>query len=65
MAYRIETLDNGEWTNDASLLGHGLSQSDNEFASELEATNAIDDLIALGFRPRDLRCIKIYGVRGL
>jgi Tfp pilus assembly PilM family ATPase len=36
MAYRIETLDNGEWTDDASLLGHGLSQSDNEFASELQ-----------------------------
>jgi hypothetical protein len=64
VAYRIETLDNGEWTDDASLLGHGLSQSDNEFASELEATDAIDELIALGFRPRDHRFIKIYGVKG-
>lgn len=57
--YRIEILSNGEWTDDASLLGHGLSQSDNEFNSDLDAINAIDELVELGFRRDDLRFVEI------
>ena len=57
--FRIEILSNGEWTDDASLLGHGCKQSDNEFTSDLEAINAIDELVEVGFRRDDLRFVEI------
>jgi hypothetical protein len=57
--FRIEILNNGEWTDDASLLGHGCSQADNEFGSDLEAIDAIDELVAVGFRREDLRFVEI------
>jgi hypothetical protein len=57
--YRIEILSNGEWTDDATLLGNGLSQSDNEFSSDLDAIDAIDELVELGFRRDDLRFVEI------
>ena len=44
--YRIETFHDGHWTDDPSLLGHGIVNEDNEFADDLEALNAIDDLVA-------------------
>jgi hypothetical protein len=57
--FRIEILNNGEWTDDASLLGHGWNQADNEFNSDLEAIDAIDELVAVGFRHEDLRFVEI------
>ena len=57
--FRIEILCNGEWSDDAGLLGHGCKQSDNEFTSDLEAINAIDELVEVGFRRDDLRFVEI------
>ena len=57
--FRIETLSNGKWTDDLSLLGHGCNDGDNEFASDLEAINAIDELVAVGFRRDDLRVVEV------
>jgi hypothetical protein len=53
--YEIQTLTAEGWTNDASLLGHGASQADNEWATEAEAAAAIDDLVAAGFDRDALR----------
>jgi hypothetical protein len=57
--YRIETLHNGQWTDDPSLLGDGCAGELNEFGSDLEAIDAIDDLVAVGFRREDLRFVEI------
>lgn len=57
--YRIETLHNSSWTDDPSLLGHGCAGELNEFGSDLEAIDAIDDLVAVGFRREDLRFVEI------
>jgi hypothetical protein len=57
--YRIETLHNGQWTDDPSLLRHGCTDELNEFGSDLEAIDAIDDLVAIGFRREDLRFVEI------
>jgi hypothetical protein len=57
--YRIETFHDGHWTDDPSLLGHGIVNEDNEFADDLEAINAIDDLVAEGFDRHTLRFVEI------
>jgi hypothetical protein len=58
--FRIETFYNGQWTDN---LGHGCNDIDdsllNEFSSDLEAIDAIDELIAVGFRREDLRVAEI------
>ena len=59
MAFRIETLSNGEWTDDASLLGHGCTQEDNEWPDEAQALAAIDALVAVGFLRENLRHVEI------
>ena len=59
MAFRIETLSNDEWTDDASLLGHGCTEQDNDFADDLEALAVIDELVAVGFHRDGLRVVEI------
>lgn len=57
MAFRIESLSNGKWSDDASLLGHGCTEQDNHFAGYLEARAVIDDLVAVGFDRANLRIV--------
>jgi len=58
--YRIEAFHNGQWTDDTSLFGHGCTNELNEFSSDLEAIDAIDDLVAVAsFRREDLRFVEI------
>ncbi len=57
--YRIEVLHDGQWTDDPSLLGQGCVNEDNEFSSDLEAIDAIDELVAAGFSRCDLRFVEI------
>jgi hypothetical protein len=59
MAFKIEIYSYGVWTDDASLLGHGVEQTANEFSDELEALAAIDDLVAVGFPRDDLQVVQI------
>lgn len=59
MAFRIEILHAGNWTDDASLLGHGCRDEDNEFQNDTDAQAAIDELVAVGFRRKDLRVVEI------
>lgn len=55
MAYEIQVLNQGEWTNDVTLLGHGCRQDDNLFTSQEEAIAAIADLAAAGLDATKLR----------
>ena len=43
------------WTNDASLLGHGLEQSKNIFGTKEAAQKVIDSLVEIGFNSLHLR----------
>ncbi len=43
------------WTNDASLLGHGLEQSKNLFGTKETAQRVIDSLVEIGFNSLHLR----------
>lgn len=52
--YEIQILTtDGWWTNDASMLGHGANQSDNQWLSEAEATAAMDELASIGGLDQD------------
>jgi hypothetical protein len=59
MAFRIEIFDNGEWTDDASLLGHGCQSEANLWFLEKSAQSAIDDLVEVGFDRDRLRVVEI------
>ncbi len=59
MAFCIEILHAGNWTDDASLLGQGFVDEDNEFQDDTDALDAIDQLVADGFRREDLRVTEI------
>jgi hypothetical protein len=59
MTCRVETLFNGQWTDDASLLGEVCAQECNEFVDELEALAAIDELVEVGFKRSNLRVVEI------
>ena len=59
MAFQIEVFRNGEWTDDASLLGHGCKSEDNLWPCEKSAQAAIDDLIEVGFSRDGLRVAEI------
>jgi hypothetical protein len=41
-AFKIETLVNGEWTDDASLLGFGCNQGNNLWPSQAAALAFIE-----------------------
>jgi hypothetical protein len=47
IAYEIQTVRNGQWTNDVTLLGDSLDQSANRWGTESEALAAMDELIKL------------------
>jgi hypothetical protein len=55
--YEIQTLANGQWTNDPTHLGHGCTSDDNRWPTKAEALAAVDDLAACGFDRRDLRVV--------
>ena len=55
MHFKIEVLHNGQWSDDANLLGHGCSQDDNTWATEAAALSACDELAAAGFDRSRLR----------
>jgi hypothetical protein len=59
MAYQIETFNDGEWTDDVSLLGLGARQDDNVWPSAQDARDAIDQLAMVGFDRDDLRVVEI------
>jgi hypothetical protein len=54
-AFKIEILNNDQWTDDASLLGFGCSQRDNLWPTEAAALAACDELAAVGFDRSQLR----------
>ena len=43
--YEIQTVSNGHWTNDASLLGDGLDQSANCWSTEADAIATMNELL--------------------
>lgn len=45
MIYEIQSVQNGRWTNDASLLGDGIDQSANCWGTEKDALAAMYELI--------------------
>jgi hypothetical protein len=55
-AFKIETLVNGEWTDDASLLGFGCNQGDNLWPSQAAALAACIELCAV-LDPTRLRVV--------
>jgi hypothetical protein len=59
MAYQIETFNDGEWTDDVSLLGLGARQDDNVWPTEASALAACEDLILVGFDRSELRVVEI------
>jgi hypothetical protein len=56
-AFKIEIFANGEWTDDASLLGNGCNQNDNLWPTESAALAACEDLALVGFDRSELRVI--------
>lgn len=56
-AFKIEIFANGEWTDDASLLGHGCNQSDNIWPTEATALAACDELADAGLDRSRLRVV--------
>jgi hypothetical protein len=54
-SYCLEIFYDGAWTDDASLMGHGLSQDQNTFESLPEAQRAFSELVGVGFSPKKLR----------
>jgi hypothetical protein len=47
ITYEIQVFHNGEWNDDASLLGHGLPQEANRWGSQEQAEEAMKELILL------------------
>ncbi len=47
VTYEIQVLHDGKWTNDASLLGHGMPQEANLWGVMEHAEKAMKELIQL------------------
>jgi len=60
-AWIIESWTGDRWSDDASLLGHGCSQADNQFPSQEDAMVAVATLChpGTGFDWRNLRTVEV------
>lgn len=61
MSFAIEVQTATGWHDDPSLLGPGCSESDNVWQTKLEALDAIDSLVTVGFDRSLLRVVEING----
>lgn len=61
MSFAIEVLTDTGWHDDLSLLGPGCSEFDKVWQTKLEALDAIDSLVTVGFDRSLLRVVEING----
>ena len=65
MIYKVQSFLDGQWTDDAALLGHGIDQSANCWDTEEEALAAMDVLnvdLLIKTWPQASPCLRVIAV---